>query len=66
MGVGENGAAVWTSTDALTWHRVADDPVYANAQIDDVIRGEQGIVAVGTTYDTEVLNQNVIWTAPAP
>ena len=49
VGEGDDGAAVWASTDGITWSRVAvDDSVFSGANtMWSVAAGSRGLVAVG-------------------
>ncbi len=44
-------AAVWTSTDGVTWRRVPDQPAFAAGEFDRVAAGPAGFLAVGRDYD---------------
>ena len=56
---GRNAAAVWTSTDGLSWHRVVpDESVTAGSHLRSVTVGGPGLVAVGRDGDTAA-----VWTS---
>jgi len=48
-GGGTCGPAFWTSSDAITWTRVADASTFAGASIHSLASGPNGLVAVGET-----------------
>jgi hypothetical protein len=58
-------AAVWTSPDAITWSRVPhDDAVFASPdqyEMDDVIAGGSGLIAVGSESQGEECEQCTFW-----
>ena len=59
-GAGSRHAAVWTSTDGITWSRVAhDEAVFGGGGMRSVTAGGPGLVAVGVG-DTSVA---AVWTS---
>jgi hypothetical protein len=44
---GWNTSVVWTSVDGMTWHRVANDPVFARSEMDTVVTWKGELLAFG-------------------
>jgi len=65
-GPGEDGAAVWTSSDGLMWSRVPhDEAVFGGAAMTSVTAGGRGLVAVGWDGHPHGGESNaVVWTSP--
>lgn len=64
---GDSDAAVWTSTDGLTWTRIPhDEAVFggtSNQSMLDVAVGGPGLIAVG--YDNDGVDRRAaVWTSP--
>jgi hypothetical protein len=61
-------AAVWTSPDAITWSRVPhDEAVFASPDqhdMNDVIAGGPGLIAVGSESRGEETSGAAVWTSP--
>jgi hypothetical protein len=55
------GAAVWTSSDGLSWDRVPDDAVFAAAGMTAVVAGGPGFVAVG--WAGQPGDRAAVWTS---
>jgi hypothetical protein len=53
LGSMEAKGAIWTSVDGSTWERLADDPVFDQAEIVSVARDGDGLVAAGWRSDIE-------------
>jgi hypothetical protein len=64
VGDADDGAAVWSSVDGLTWSRVPhDEALFGGAAMTSVTAGGPGLVAVGAVgsgYDFEVA---AVWTS---
>jgi hypothetical protein len=61
--VGPIRAAFWTSPDAETWDRVADDAAFADARVTGLAAAPDGsrLVAVGGVGDSQALTGAVAW-----
>lgn len=56
-------AAVWTSTDGLTWSRVpGHEEIFAEAPMHSVTAGGPGLVAVGVAFG-DATDSSAVWTS---
>jgi hypothetical protein len=56
-------AALWLSSDGLTWRQARDTPSFHDARVWGVAAGPNGLVAVGQTGSTDTPGPAVIWTS---
>jgi len=73
VAVGTDGrvAAVWTSTDGVTWVRAPHNPEAfgtgkvpdAGTEMEDVVAGGPGLVAVGSVDEGEEQSSAAVWTS---
>jgi hypothetical protein len=57
-------ARFWTSIDGATWQAVADEPdAFANAEVRDIVKVDDGLVAVGVVGDAQHPTGAVAWTS---
>ncbi len=65
---GEDSAAVWTSSDGLTWQRVVHDEAVFGGQggqsMSSVTAGGPGLVAVGSDDQMAAGSSAAVWTSP--